>query len=66
MEKEKRFSKERWLVSALADKDQGVLTQKEIDDACTIWVNDLDGKTVAQIEAQGGDKGVLDREEWFV
>ena len=65
MEKTKVFSKERWLVSALGDKDRGLLTQKEIDDACEVWVNDLDGKTVAQIEAVG-DMGVLEREEWFV
>lgn len=67
MEKEKAkvFSKERWLVSAYADKDKGILTQKEIDDACNIWVDKLDGKTVEQIEAMG-DKGVLARGEWFV
>lgn len=66
MEKTKVFSKERWLVSALGDKDKGLLTQKEIDDACEIWVDNLDGKTVAQIEAEGSDMGILDREEWFV
>lgn len=66
MEKTKVFSKERWLVSALGDKDKGLLTQKEIDDACEIWVDSLDGKTAAQIEADGGDMGILDREEWFV
>lgn len=65
MEKTKVFSKERWLVSALGDKDRGLLTQKEIDDACEVWVNDLDGKTVAQIWA-AGDMGALQREEWFV
>lgn len=65
MEKTKVFSKERWLVSALGDKDRGLLTQKEIDDACEVWVNDLDGKTVAQIEA-ADDMGSLQREEWFV
>ena len=65
MEKTKVFSKERWLVSALGDKDRGLLTQKEIDDACEVWVNDLDGKTVAQIEA-AGDMGALQREEGFV
>ena len=65
MEKTKVFSKARWLVSALGDKDRGLLTQKEIDDACEVWVNDLDGKTVAQIEA-ASDMGALQREEWFV
>lgn len=66
MEKTKVFSKERWLVSALGDKDKELLTQKEIDDACEIWVDSLDGKTVSQIEADGGNMGILDREEWFV
>lgn len=66
MEKTKVFSKERWLVSALGDKDKGLLTQQEIDDACEIWVDSLDGKTVSQIEAEGSDTGILDREEWFI
>lgn len=65
MEKTKRFSKAHWLVSARADMDAGVLTQQDIDNACKTWVDDLDGKTVAQIEAKG-DKSLLTREEWFV
>lgn len=65
MEKQKRFSKERWLVSALADRDNGILTDEEIAAACDIWVNALDGKTVDEIKAQG-NTGIIDREEWFV
>lgn len=64
MEKQKRFSKERWLVSALADRDNGILTDDEIADACDIWVNALDGKTVDEIKAQG-NTSIIDREEWF-
>lgn len=65
MEKQKRFSKERWLVSALADRDNGILTDKEIADARSIWVDALDGKTVDEIKAQG-NMGIAEREEWFV
>jgi len=39
------FSKDRWLQSANKDRAKGILTQKEIDDAQEIWVNNLDGKT---------------------
>lgn len=63
--KQKRFSKERWLVSALADRDNGILTDKEIADARSIWVDALDGKTVDEIKAQG-NMGIVEREEWFV
>ena len=66
MESTKTFSKQRWLVSALGDKDRGVLTQNDIDNACATWVDNLDGKTVAQIEAEGKDMGFIDREEWFI
>lgn len=65
MEKQKRFSKERWLVSALADRDNGILTDSEIADAQRIWVDALDGKTKEQIEAEG-NVGIVEREEWFV
>lgn len=66
MESTRTFSKERWLVSALGDKDRGILTQNDIDNACAVWVDDLDGKTVAQLEAEGKDIGLTNREEWFV
>ena len=62
----KVFSKAAWLASANEQKAAGTLTQREIDDALVIWVNDLDGKTVAQIEAEGKDMGLINREEWFV
>ena len=65
MEKQKRFNKERWLVSALADRDNGILTDSEIADAQRIWVDALDGKTKEQIEAEG-NVGIIEREEWFV
>ncbi len=60
---EKRFSKEKWLESANAQKAQGFLSQREIDDACEIWVNDLDGKTQSEIEASGNQPL---NEAWFV
>ena len=35
---EKRFSKEKWLEAATAQMARGHLSQREIDDACEIWV----------------------------
>lgn len=57
------FSKERWLQTANKDRAKGILTQREIDDAQEIWVNDLDGKTYEEINA---DSDVCTREDWFV
>lgn len=45
----KVFSKEKWLEKAELDKDNGILTQREIDDALAIWVNDFDGKSKEEI-----------------
>ena len=47
----KVFSKEKWLEKAKLDKDNGILTQREIDDALAIWVNDFDGKSKEEIVA---------------
>lgn len=60
------FSKNQWLVSALGDKDKGILSQADIDNACATWVDDLDGKTVAQILAKDKHTSLINREEWFV
>ncbi len=60
---EKRFSKEKWLEAANAQMAQGFISQREIDDACEIWVNDLDGKTESEISA-GGENNL--NKEWFV
>lgn len=59
----KVFSKEKWLETANADKDNDILTQREIDDACEIWVNDLDGKSKEEI---ADNNGASLRDEWFV
>lgn len=59
----KVFSKEKWLETANADKDNGILTQREIDDALEIWVNDLNGKSKDEI---ADNDGASLRDEWFV
>lgn len=59
----KVFSKEKWLESANKQMEEGYLSQREIDDALAIWVNDLDGKTKAEVEASGM---TIARDEWFV
>ena len=61
--KQKVFSKDKWLETANADKAAGILTQREIDDACEIWVNDLDGKSKEEI---ADNNGASLRDEWFV
>lgn len=57
-----KFSKKKWLESANAQIEQGVLSQREVDDALDIWVNDLDGKTEEELKAAG----VEVRPEWLV
>lgn len=56
------FSKDKWLETANAQKEQGILSQREIDDALEIWVNDLDGKTVEELTALGHQNI---REDWL-
>lgn len=56
----KRFSKQKWLERANIDKVNGILTQREIDDALEIWVNDLDGKTKDEISED------FLNDDWFV
>lgn len=63
MEKTSVFRKARWLVTALADKENGILTQQDIDNACATWVNDLDGKRAEEIEPLLMQ--IVNREEWF-
>lgn len=50
-----KFSKAKWLESANAQIEQGILSQREVDDALDIWVNEMDGKTKEEIKASGGE-----------
>ena len=50
-----KFSKAKWLESANAQIEQGILSQREVDDALDIWVNNMDGKTEEEIKASGGE-----------
>ena len=49
-----KFSKAKWLESANAQIEQGILSQREVD-ALDIWVNEMDGKTEEEIKASGGE-----------
>ena len=60
---QKVFSKAKWLESANKQVEDGYLSDREVQDALSLWVNDLDGKTQAEIEASG-NKGL--NPEWFV
>ena len=60
---EKKFSKEKWLEAAKAQMACGYVSQREIDDALEIWVNEYDGKTQSEIETSGGQPL---NEAWFV
>lgn len=51
----KVFSKEKWLETANAQKEQKILSQREIDDACEIWVDEMDGKTYEEITINGNE-----------
>lgn len=59
----KVFSKEKWLETANAQKEQKILSQREIDDACEIWVDEMDGKSVEELTALGHQNI---REGWLV
>lgn len=50
-----KFSKAKWLESANAQIEQGILSQREVGDALDIWVNEMDGKTEEEIKASGGE-----------
>ena len=50
---EKVFKKSLWLQDANEQMQQGIITQKELDDALEIWVNDLDSKTESELMAIG-------------
>lgn len=50
-----KFSKAKWLESANAQIEQGILSQREVDDALDIWVNEMDGKTEEEIKVSGGE-----------
>ena len=60
---QKVFSKAKWLESANKQVEDGYLWDREVQDALGHWVNGLDGKTQAEIEASG-NKGL--NPEWFV
>lgn len=63
--KKKVFSKAQWLEFANKQKEQGILSQREIDDACVSFANEFDGKTEEEIKAIAGENHGL-REEYFV
>lgn len=58
----KVFSKRKWLECANAKKEQGVLTEREINTAYSTWVEGLDGKTKEELEQQGSHY----KDEYFV
>lgn len=62
MAKTRKFSKALWLQSANKQKEDKLLSDKEINDALEIWVNDCDGKTYEELAASGA---VLN-DAWFV
>ena len=57
-----KFSKKKWLESANAQIEQGILSQREVDDALDIWVNEMDGKTEEEIKVSGFEVN----QQWLV
>ena len=47
-----KFSKAKWLIQANEEKARGVLSQKDIDNACATWVDDLNGKNTDEESLQ--------------
>ena len=58
---QKRFRKALWLQSANQQIEARILSEREVNDALEIWVNDLDGKTEEELVAMG----VEVRSEWL-
>lgn len=56
-----KFSKAKWLACAEAQRDAGIITQRELDDACRIWVNAADGRSREELEAAGDEMNA----DWF-
>lgn len=57
------FSSSPLRVRTNKQMEEGYISQKEVDDALELWVNDLDGKTKEEVEASGMS---IARDEWFV
>nr|DAQ49153.1 MAG TPA: hypothetical protein [Caudoviricetes sp.] len=57
----KKFKKELWLQSANEQIEQGIISERERNDAIEIWVNDFDGKTEDELKEMGADIN----EEWM-
>lgn len=57
----KKFKKELWLQSANEQIEQGIISERERNDALEIWVNDFDGKTEDELKEMGADIN----EEWM-
>ncbi len=57
----RKFKKELWLQSANEQIKQGIISERERNDALEIWVNDFDGKTEDELKEMGADIN----EEWM-
>lgn len=59
----KVFDKALWLAAATKKRDAGILTDQDIANAEAQWVDDMHGKTVAELTIEGK----LDylREDWL-
>lgn len=61
--KAKIFSKKLWMVCAEKARDNGIIKQQDIDNACDVWVDALDGKTEEEINEL--DKMWHINDAWF-
>lgn len=57
----RKFKKELWSQSANEQIKQGIISERERNDAIEIWVNDFDGKTEDELKEMGADIN----EEWM-
>ena len=47
-----KFRKSKWLAQANKEMANGILSQKDINNACMTWVDDLDGKETEEESLQ--------------
>lgn len=62
----KVFSLDKFLETVNAEKEKGIITQKDIDNARNTWVDKVAGKTAEEIDKLLGDSLSKSYDKWLV
>lgn len=62
----KVFSLNKFLETVNAEKEKGIITQKDIDNARATWVDKIAGKTAEEIDELLGDSSSESYNKWLV